>query len=204
MSAARKGSGPGQPPEGEPGDGGEPPAESPAESSPESPSEPSPESPAERADAAAERARRLHPAKRVLLGTAGGLLLLLGAVLLVLPGPGLLLILAGTVLLGRAVPAVARFEEPVRTRATRAAEASVASRLRIAGTALTGLALIGAGAVWGARPVGGLPFAGWSTGLSLILSGLILLGLLLWSHRRVHGGRAERRPATDRADRQGR
>jgi hypothetical protein len=183
-----------------PGEGREPSAERPSER----PSEPSAERPSERADSAAERARRLHPAKRILLGTAGGLLLLLGVLLLVLPGPGLLLVLAGTVLLARAVPAVARFEEPVRTRATQAAEASVASALRIAGTVLTGLALIGAGAVWGARPVGGLPFAGWSTGLSLILSGLIVLGLLVWSHRRVHGGRTKGRPATGRADREGR
>lgn len=136
---------------------------------------------------AAERARRIHPAKRVLLGGAGGVLLLVGVALLVLPGPGMLLVLAGLVLLSRALPAVARFEEPVRTKAMQGVEASVASRWRIAGTALAGLGLIGAGIVWGARLVSGLPFGGWSTGSSLILSGLVLLGLLVWSHRRVHG-----------------
>lgn len=130
-------------------------------------------------------ARRLHPVKRVALGTAGGVLVLVGAALLVLPGPGLLLVLAGVVLLSRAVPAVARFEEPLRIRAVRAAAASVASPWRIAGSAAAGLALLGAGIVWGTRPVRGLPFAGWSTGSSLVLSGLILLGLLVWSHRRA-------------------
>lgn len=130
-------------------------------------------------------ARPLHPVKRVALGTAGGVLVLVGAALLVLPGPGLLLVLAGVVLLSRAVPAVRRFEEPLRVRAVQAAEASVASPWRVAGSALAGLGLLAAGVVWGARPVRGLPFAGWSTGSSLILSGLILLGLLVWSHRRV-------------------
>lgn len=129
--------------------------------------------------------RRLHPAKRVLLGLAGGTLLLVGLALLVLPGPGLLLVLAGLILLGRALPSVGRFEEPVRTRAMQAVDASVASRWRIAGSVLTGLALITAGVVWGARLVPRLPFGGWSTGSSLILSGLIVLGLLLWSYRRV-------------------
>lgn len=125
--------------------------------------------------------------KRVLLGAAGTVLVLVGLALLVLPGPGLLLVLAGLILLGRAVPAVARFEEPVRVRAMQGVEASVASRWRIAGSALAGLGLIGAGIVWGLRALSWLPFAGWSTGSSLILSGVILLGLLLWSYRRVHG-----------------
>jgi putative transmembrane protein PGPGW len=128
---------------------------------------------------------RLHPAKRVALGTAGGVLVVAGAALLVLPGPGLLLVLAGVGLLSRALPAVARFEEPLRVRAVRAMEAGVASPWRIAGTLLAGLGLVAAGIVWGVRPVSGLPFAGWSTGSSLILSGAVLAGLLVWSHRRV-------------------
>jgi hypothetical protein len=126
----------------------------------------------------------------VVLGTLGGVLLLVGVALLVLPGPGMLLVLAGLVLLSRAIPAVARFEEPVRAKAMEGVEASVATGWRIAGSLLAGLGLIGAGVVWGVRPVSWLPFAGWSTGSSLILSGLILLGLLAWSYRRVRGRRA--------------
>lgn len=133
--------------------------------------------------------RRLHPVKRVALATAGSVVLLVGVALLVLPGPGLLLVLAGLVILGRAVPAVSRFEEPVRERAMQGMEASVASPWRIAGSVLAGLALIAAGVVWGVQPVSGLPFGGWSTGSSLILSGVILLGLLGWSHRRVRQAR---------------
>ncbi len=69
----------------------------------------------------------------------------------------------------------------------RAAEESVSSRWRIAGSTLVGLGLIGAGVAWGLVPR--LPFSGWSTGGSLIVSGVVLFVLLVWSYRRL------RRPA---------
>jgi hypothetical protein len=131
--------------------------------------------------------------KRVALGALGSVLILVGLALLVLPGPGLLAVLAGLILLSRAVPAVARFVQPVRDRAMRAAEASVASAWRIAGSALAGLGLVAAGVVWGVRALPWLPFAGWGTGSSLILSGCFLLALQVWSCRRVHGSRSARR-----------
>lgn len=136
--------------------------------------------------------RREHPVKRVALGILGGVLLVVGVALLVLPGPGLLLVLAGLILLSRAVPAVQRVVEPVRTQAMQAAEASVASRWRIAGTVLGGAALVAAGVVWGLAPWSWLPFTGWSTGSSLIFSGAVVFALLAWSYRRVHGPRPER------------
>lgn len=152
---------------------------------------------------AGDAVARVHPVKRVLLGTAGGLLLAVGVALLVLPGPGMLLVLAGLVLLSRAVPAVARFEEPVRVRAMDAVEASVAGPWRIAGSVLAGLGLVAAGVVWGTGAIPRLPFAGWSTGSSLILSGFILLGLLVWSYRRVHS-RTAAADGSGRADVDGR
>lgn len=131
--------------------------------------------------------------KRVALGALGSLLMLVGLALLVLPGPGLLAVLAGLILLSRAVPAVARFVEPVRDRAMRATEASVASAWRIAGSVLAGLGLVAAGVVWGVRALPWLPFAGWGTGSSLILSGCFLIALLGWSYRRVRGFPSARR-----------
>ncbi|MER8185969.1 PGPGW domain-containing protein [Kitasatospora sp. NPDC094015] len=128
--------------------------------------------------------RAAHPVARVVLAVAGTVLVLVGVVLLVLPGPGLLLVLAGLILLSRAVPALARYVEPVRARALQGAEASVASWWRILGSVLAGIGLIAAGVVWGVVAV--LPFSGWSTGSSLILSGFVLLALLAWSHHRVH------------------
>ncbi|MFE7749788.1 PGPGW domain-containing protein [Streptomyces sp. NPDC057428] len=112
---------------------------------------------------------------------AGAALLILGIALLVLPGPGLLLILAGLLVLADQFPAVARYVDPVRERAMRAAKESVASPLRIAGSALTAAVLLAAGLVWGLMPE--LPFGGWPTGAGLILSGLILVALLVYSYR---------------------
>ncbi|MFJ1705610.1 PGPGW domain-containing protein [Kitasatospora sp. NPDC088346] len=147
----------------------------------------------EQQQAGAEAPARVdHPVARVALAIGGSVLVVVGVVLLVLPGPGLLLVLAGLILLSRAVPALARYVEPVRARAMQGAEASVASRWRIAGSVLAGLGLIGAGVVWGLVP--GLPFAGWSTGASLVLSGIVLLALLVWSHRRVRSAAHDATP----------
>jgi hypothetical protein len=127
------------------------------------------------------------PVKRVAVVAAGSALLVVGALLLVLPGPGLLLVLAGLVVLAGEFPALERYVDPVRDRAMKAAEESVSSPLRIAGSVTAGLLLVAAGVVWGLVP--SLPFGGWSTGSSLVLSGLVLFGLLGWSYRRVRARR---------------
>lgn len=126
--------------------------------------------------------------KRVLVAVAGGLVLVVGVLLLVLPGPGLLLVLAGLLMLASVFPTLNRYVEPVRTRAMKGMADSVATPWRIAGSAGVGMALIAAGLVWALVPA--LPFSGWSTGSSLILSGLIVFALLIWSYRRVRAGRA--------------
>jgi putative transmembrane protein PGPGW len=125
--------------------------------------------------------------KRVSIAIAGGLVLLIGVALLVLPGPGLLLVLAGLLILASEFPKLERYVDPVRDRAMKAAEDSVSSPLRIAGSVVAGLGLIAAGIVWGL--VDWLPFSGWSTGSSLILSGIILFVLLIWSYRKVQARR---------------
>ncbi|MEU8732506.1 PGPGW domain-containing protein [Streptomyces tendae] len=138
-------------------------------------------------------ARGVESIRRTALGTLGALLLLIGVALLVLPGPGLLLVFAGVVLLARAVPALDRFVAPVRDRAMRAAEESVSSGWRIAGSVLVGLFLLAAGVAWGLVPE--LPYSGWATGASLIVSGFVLFALLGWSHRRVRAAQRGSPPA---------
>ncbi len=124
-----------------------------------------------------------HPAKRGIVLVVGGALVLLGIVLLVLPGPGLLLVLGGLLTLSTEFPAVDRYIDPIQHRAMQAAEQSVSSPLRLTGSILAGVALIVAGVVWGV--VETLPLGGWPTGSSLILSGLVLLGLLVFSYARM-------------------
>jgi hypothetical protein len=121
--------------------------------------------------------------RRVLVAVAGGLLTVIGVVLLVLPGPGLLLVLAGLLVLASEFPAVQRYVAPVRERAMKTAEDSVASPWRIALTTTGGALLIAAGIVWATQDW--IPLSSWSSGSSLILSGLIVFALLIWSYRRV-------------------
>jgi hypothetical protein len=127
--------------------------------------------------------------KRATVAVAGSVVLLVGIALLVLPGPGLLLVLAGLVILASEFPALERHVDPVRDRAMKAAEDSVSSPIRIVGSVLCGLALIAAGVVWGLRVFSWLPFPGWSTGSSLILSGVVLFVLLGWSYKKVNARR---------------
>jgi hypothetical protein len=123
--------------------------------------------------------------KRATIAVVGAVVLLIGVALLVLPGPGLLLVLAGLVILASEFPALERHVDPVRDRAMKAAEDSVSSPLRIAGSVVVGLGLIAAGIIWGLRVFPWLPFPGWSTGSSLILSGFVLFALLGWSYKKV-------------------
>ena len=135
--------------------------------------------------------KRSNPAKRIAVLVAGGAVLLVGVALLVLPGPGLLLVLAGLLILANEFPAVEKYVDPVQDRAMKAAEDSVSSPLRITGSVLAGLALIAAGVVWGLVP--DLPLSGWATGSSLMLSGVVLLSLLAYSYRRMQVRRASAR-----------
>jgi hypothetical protein len=127
--------------------------------------------------------------KRATVAVAGSVVLLVGIALLVLPGPGLLLVLAGLVILASEFPALERYVDPVQDRAMKAAEDSVSSPLRIAGSVLCGLGLIAAGIIWGLRVFSWLPWPGWSTGSSLILSGIVLFVLLGWSYKKVSARR---------------
>ena len=133
-------------------------------------------------------------AKRVVCGVGGGLLLVIGVALLVLPGPGLLLVLAGLLVLANGFPKVQKFVAPVERRAMQAAEESVSSPLRMVFSIGTGVLLIAAGVVWWVVP--GLPLGGWPTGASLILSGLILLGVLVISYRHVRSRRTSSKATT--------
>ena len=130
--------------------------------------------------------------RRATIAVAGSVVLLVGIALLVLPGPGLLLVLAGLLILASEFPTLERYIDPVRDRAMKAAEDSVSSPLRIAGSVLCGLGLFAAGIIWGLRLFPWLPLAGWSTGSSLILSGIVLFALLGWSYRKVSARRRSR------------
>lgn len=125
----------------------------------------------------------------------GWLLVVVGIAALALPGPGLLTLVAGIAVLSQEYEWAERRLEPVKKKAFEAAALGVQTWPRMLLSALGGLCVIGVGIVWG---VGftiptwwilgpQLPFQGWGTGITLILSGLIALGLLVYSARRFRG-----------------
>ena len=132
-------------------------------------------------------------AKRIVLETVGWVLVVAGAAALVLPGPGLLMIAAGLVILSQEYEWAERRVEPIKRKALQGAAESVETNTRIAISVLFALALIACGVLWlwsPSRP-GWWSLAGWTwlpggrpTGVTQVLSGLIALGLVAWSFRR--------------------
>lgn len=133
---------------------------------------------------------------------AGWILVALGLAALVLPGPGLLGIVAGLTLLATQYLWAKRLLQPVKTRALKVAIKGVQTWPRITFTVLGGLSLMAVGIVWGLDPAAPhwWPLAerwwlvgGWATGVTLIASGVIALALVVYSFRRFRNpSRADR------------
>lgn len=144
-------------------------------------------------------------AKRVVLEGLGWLLVVIGLAALVLPGPGLLAIFAGLVLLSQQYDWADRRVEPVRVRAMVGAAESVATWPRIVASALAAVVLAACGVLWILDPPAPrwwtlrdswwLPGGLW-TGITQIGSAIFAVGLIVYSYRRFHG-KPEARAALD-------
>jgi hypothetical protein len=143
--------------------------------------------------------------KRLVLETLGWLLVVAGIAALVLPGPGLLMLFAGLLLLSREYDWARRRLEPVRLRALRGAADSVQTWPRILLSSLLALGLMVLGLLWMVRPPAPewwpLEASYWLlggtwTGVTLEISGLLAFALLVYSYRRFHG-RPEARAELD-------
>jgi len=130
--------------------------------------------------------------KRVFLEVLGWALVIGGVAALVLPGPGLLALFAGLVLLSQQYAWAERRVEPVKERAVKAAADGVQSWPRIMFSTIGVLWLIGAGILWWVRPSapGWWPVAdkwwllgGWATGITLIVSGVLAGAAILYAFR---------------------
>ena len=132
-------------------------------------------------------------AKRIVLEVVGWILVVAGVAALVLPGPGLLMLAAGLVILSQEYEWAERRLEPVKKKALRGAAESVENWLRISLSAALAVGLIACGILW----VGGPPMPDWwplpewswlpggvPTGITQIASGLIATGLIIYSYRR--------------------
>lgn len=142
--------------------------------------------------------------RRTGIDVLGWSLIAVGLVALVLPGPGLLTLTTGLVVLSLRYAWAKRLLVPIKTRALRLAIKGVQTWPRIVFSTLAGFSLIALGIVWGIRPQ--IPSwwpvnewwwfpGGWSTAVTLMVSGLISLFLIAYSFRRF---RRSKRPRTKR------
>ena len=130
--------------------------------------------------------------KKILVSVLGAVLILAGIAALVLPGPGLLLLLAGLVVLANEFEWAAKRVDYMRDKALSAAAVGVQTWPRVVGSAISALLVVAAGVFWGLNPqipevwvVGpDLPFGGWGTGGAIIGGGVIALALLAYSVKR--------------------
>lgn len=124
----------------------------------------------------------------------GWTLVAVGAAALVLPGPGLLLLVAGFALLATRYTWARNRLLPLKARAIRLAIKGVSSWPKIIGSVIGALGITALGVLWVVQPAvpGWWPldarwwlFGGWGTGITLILSGVIALAMVAYSYRRI-------------------
>ena len=125
--------------------------------------------------------------KRFAVTIVGVALLALGAAMMVLPGPGILVIVGGLALLATEYVWARRMLKTARAKAEEVQEAAVASPVRTAGTLLFGVALLGLGlAMVFLRDVD-LPFWSPVTGGIMAVTALILLATTYLTLRAAKG-----------------
>lgn len=123
----------------------------------------------------------------------GWVVVVVGVVLMPLPGPGLVIVVSGLAILSRNYVWAQRLMDPLERRATEAAKFGVETWPRILVSFLGGLWLAVLGVIWWIGPdiprftvlgVGfgpELPAQGWATALGLWASALAAWGLLAYS-----------------------
>ena len=132
--------------------------------------------------------------KTAVVAVLGGLLTLAGVALLVLPGPGFVLVAAGLALLATRFPWAKKPLDYAKDKAQQGVEEVAKSPLRAAGAVLAALVLV----VLGVLALAGvdLPFVNAFTAVVLILSGLFLVGTVVFARRQDKLERARaHRPA---------
>lgn len=143
-----------------------------------------------------QRRRTPRVVRRLVLEIVGWTLLVAGGAALFLPGPGLLLVVAGLAVLAEQYEWAERRLEPVKVRAFKTAADGVQTWPRIVASCAGALALAAIGVVWVAGPAapGWWPLreswwllGGWGTGLTIIASAIFALGFIGYSFRRFRG-----------------
>ena len=121
--------------------------------------------------------------RRIAVTVAGTVILAVGVVLLVAPGPGLVVIALALAVFAIEYQWARRHLAAVQARARSAAHKAAASRVATASAALFGVAAIGLGAVLIFTDV--LPLSGAGTGAGVAVGGLTVLVTIAYSVREL-------------------
>ncbi len=121
--------------------------------------------------------------RRIAVTVVGTVVLAVGLVLLVAPGPGLLVIVLALIVFGVEYEWARRRVAAVRARARSAADKAAASRVATASAVLFGIGAIGLGGVLIFTDV--LPLSGLGVGASVALGGLTVLATTAYSVREL-------------------
>lgn len=129
----------------------------------------------------------MHTLKRSAVTLLGSLLLLLGIAMMVLPGPGILVIVAGLAVLATEYVWAQRLLKRARTEAEKVQQATVASPVRTAGTVLFGMGMLALGiAMLAARQID-LPLWSPVTGGVLVVTAAVVLVTTYLTFRAARG-----------------
>ena len=126
--------------------------------------------------------------RRIAVTVVGTVVLVVGVVLLVAPGPGILAILLALTIFALEYDWARRRLVKARELARTAAEKTATNRLAGATAILFGVGALAVAGVLIFSDV--LPFSGLGTGLSIAVAGLIVLGTTAYSIRDVSRARA--------------
>ena len=129
----------------------------------------------------------MHLVKRFAVTIAGTALLVVGAAMMVLPGPGILVIVAGLAVLATEYVWARRLLARAKTQAEKVQEAAVSSPARTGASVLFGLGLLGLGAAMLVVRDVAVPFWSPVTGGVLVVTSLILLTTTYLTLRAARG-----------------
>ena len=117
--------------------------------------------------------------RRVAITVVGLVVLMIGAVMLVAPGPGFLVIALGLLILSVEYEWARRHLDSVKLRARTLADQAAANRLSTSFSVLFALAIVGLGGVLALSEM--LPGSGIATGASVAFGGLVALATIIYS-----------------------